>query len=60
MCYAMPMSTERFVVRTGALLLEWQLQQTHPLKQSGPVILLYGGSIPYAVSEEKSTPSDMP
>ena len=33
---------------------------THPLKQSGPVILLYGGSIPYVVSEEKSTPSDTP
>lgn len=32
---------------------------THPLKQSGPVILLYGGSIPHVVSEEKSTPSDM-
>lgn len=33
---------------------------THPLKQSGPVILLCGGSIPYVVSEEKSTPSDTP
>jgi len=33
---------------------------THSLKPSGPVILLYGGSVPYIVSEEKSTPSDMP
>lgn len=32
----------------------------HPLKQPVPVILLYGISIPYVVSEEKSTPSDMP
>lgn len=32
----------------------------HPLKQPGPVILHYGVSILDVVSEEKSTPSDMP